>query len=102
MQGQVKFDYELRDGLPWQGFGVAIKHAPANKDYRLMVDFGNGGIDFGIFSTNSLGSAGLEFDSTSALGRKQIADFLPPGQDVRNIRCVQILLGDKPVLEARF
>lgn len=102
MKGKVKFDYALEDGVIRQEFGIEIRHASANRDYQLMVDFGEGEIDLGTFSTDSLGHAGLEFDSTSGWNQTRTGDFLPAGRDVRNIRRVRILLEGTTVLEAGF
>lgn len=102
MKGKVKFDYKLENGSPKQELEIEIKRALANKNYQLIVNFGDGNVDFGTLSTNNIGCAELEFYSSPEFNQKQITDFLPPGRDVRNIHYIQIFLEGKSVFEARF
>jgi hypothetical protein len=102
MKGKIKFDYKLENGSPKQELEIEIKRAPANMHYQLMVDFGDGNVDFGTLSTNNQGCAELEFYSSPEFNQRQITDFLPPGRDVRNIHRIQIFLKGKSVFEARF
>lgn len=102
MKGKVKFDYILSNGSPHQELKIELLYAPANRHYQLMVDFGEGGVDFGTLSTNNRGYAGLEFDNTPQSNQRQIADFLPPDRDVRHIHRVQIFWEGQSVFEASF
>lgn len=67
-----------------------------------MVDFGNEEADFGMFGTDDQGSAKLEFASCPKLNQEQIADYLPPGKDVRNVQRILVYLQGRPALTAEL
>lgn len=102
MKGKITFDYVVHEGRPEQMLTVGLQQAPANRDYRLMVDFGEGEMQLKIFHTDAVGEAALAFGNPCEQLSNVHDNCLPAGQDVRNIRRVRVLLEDQAVMEARF
>jgi len=98
MKGKIRFDYGFNDGSPCQELEINISDGEANKVYRLVVEFGSEEADFGMFGTDDHGNAKLEFASHPKLNQEKITDYLPAGEDVRNIQRVLVYLQDHPTL----
>jgi uncharacterized protein DUF5666 len=102
IEGKAKFKHELEDNGTQQEFEVEIEDALAETTYRILVDFGDGGVDFGSMTTSSLGRVEVEFDSSPEANEIQINNLLPSGKDVRDIQQVQVTLNGTVVMEANF
>ena len=102
IEGKAKFKHELEDSGAQQEFKVEIEDTLADTTYGILVDFGDGGVDFGAMTRNSRGRVEMEFDSSPKANEIQINNLFPSGKDVRDIQQVQVTLKGMVVMEANF
>lgn len=102
MKGKIRFNYGFDGGIPHQKLEIDLSGGEANKIYRLMIEFGNEEADFGMFGTDDHGNAKLEFTSHPESNQERITDYLPAGEDVRNIKRIMVYLQEHPALVAEL
>ncbi len=102
IEGKAKFKHKLEDNGTQQELEIEIEDAPAETTYGILVDFGDGGVDFGSMTTSNLGRAEVEFESSPGANQTQINNLIPSGKDVRDIQQVQLTLDGTVVLQASF
>ena len=102
VHGDADIRFRNQEGDIDQKFQVEIEDAPVDTTYSILVFFGAESVDFGTFTTDSLGEAEAEYEIDDVISDRPLAPLLPQGISVLDITTVQILQGGALIAQGSF